>query len=70
MKYNAELIQKNFLRIKEKKGVTLQQIITGTGLGSQTITNVAYGKKTYPSITTLINIANYFDIDLNEFFKK
>ena len=66
---NQELLRKVSLRIKELrkiKGVSQEEFVTDTGIN---ISRIESCKSNF-SITTLLNICDYFEISLEEFFSK
>jgi transcriptional regulator with XRE-family HTH domain len=62
-------ISQNFTALKEKKGVTLQEIASATALSYDTLANISQNRHT-PTLETLNKLATYFGVTLDAFMKE
>lgn len=65
-----EIIANNFNRILENSGKSIYRVSKDTGIAHSFLYEIRNPKKNKkPSIETLIKLAKYFEVELQEFYK-
>ena len=63
-----ETVKSRLVFLCNKKGLTINNLATESGVASSTIKNILYGKSTNPGIVTLKKLCDGLNISLIEFF--
>ena len=65
MNQDIGVLQAVILRLCEEKGITVNKLATMSGITQSTIASILIGKSANPKMTTLIALADYFDVSLD-----
>ena len=65
-KEQRELMVKNLIYLRKKKGVTKYQVAKDNELSPSTMTRLEKGER-YPSYQLLLSLSNYYDIPIAYF---